>query len=135
MGKFLEPTKIEPELSGLPEPKSSTKPQYVLPIGNLAIQVRQNESVLHFVFSLDVFFQSAIVFDKLNGAQGKTDLRDTLMSINSELAQGPLWLTEGDETTITEDLLARKIVSRLHQKHREIRGVRIQNLRILRVKK
>jgi hypothetical protein len=105
---------------------------YKMPLGGLAVQVLQRESIVHIVFDVDIYILGATEFEHLSGAGGKARLRDAAITAFSELAENTLWIKEEDEHSIKEEQLEKLIAKKLFTEFSSVRSAKINKLVIVR---
>lgn len=105
---------------------------YKMPIGKFTIQVLQPRSILHILMDVDVYLAGASEFERLNGLEGRMRLRDSTISIISDMAETTLWLEKGEEENINQEELAEEIVRKLHRTFGSVRTARINEFNFAR---
>lgn len=98
---------------------------YKMPLGRFTVQVMQPNNVLHIVIDMDVYLAGAGEFERLNGAEGRARLRDSAISVLSDMAETSLWVDEGEEYNIDRLKMTEEIVRKMHRNFDAIRTARI----------
>ncbi|MDC0739457.1 flagellar biosynthesis protein FlgH [Cognatishimia sp. SS12] len=124
-GQMLAPEPPAPEPAAVKAHVTKEEILYKMPIGKFTVQVLQPHSILHLLMDIDVYIAGASNFERLNGASGRTRLRDATVSIISDMAESSLWLEPGEEVNIDQALLAEDIVRKLHLRFQSVRTGRI----------
>lgn len=105
---------------------------YKMPIGKFTVQVLQPYSILHVLMDVDVYLAGASEFERLNGLEGRNRLRDSTISIMSDMAETTLWLEKGEEEHIDQDALVEELVRKLHRTFGAVRTARINEFNFAR---
>lgn len=132
LGKMMAPEPVE---AAVPAEEMAEKPGeavsmpeeilYKMPLGKFTIQVMQPDNLLHLVIDMDVYLAGAGEFERLNGAEGRARLRDSAISILSDMAETTFWVDEGDEHNMDRLVLIDEIVRKMHRDFTAIRTARI----------
>lgn len=101
---------------------------YKMPLGKFTVQVMQPKDIVHIVIDLDVYLAGAGEFERLNGAEGRSRMRDAAIGILSDMAETTLWLDEGEENNLDDRALVEEIVRNMHRDFAAIRTARINQL-------
>ncbi len=127
-----EPVPAEEEAEPLKVHVVEQEILYKMPIGKFTVQVLQPRSILHILMDVDVYLAGASEFERLNGLEGRMRLRDSTISIISDMAETTLWLEKGEEEEINQEELAEEIVRKLHRNFGAVRTARINEFNFAR---
>ncbi len=131
LGKMMAPPPaVEPAEEQAPAEAVATPKEilYKMPLGKITIQVMQPKDVLHIVVDFDVFIAGAAEFERLNGANGRSRLRDATISIVSDMAESTLWVEKGEEENLDRTEMSAEIVRKLHREFASIRTAQINEM-------
>lgn len=101
---------------------------FKMPLGKVTIQVIRARRVLHVLIDLDVYLEGAAAFERMNGAEGRTRLRDATIEAVSDISETALWYVDGGEVRVSNEELAERIAFKLNRKFEEVRHVEILTL-------
>ena len=124
--RFMRPQQAPP-----PENPSVEKPKKLLfkmPLGKFTMQILQSDSTLHLAFDLDVYVMGANAFQSINGAVGRTKLRDATVTAIAELAETDQDLADAQDDDERKQQLTERLVRKLYVDFPEIRTARINKL-------
>lgn len=99
----------------IPEAEAPPPPLYKMPLGGFTMRVARKERVVHLVVDLDLFMLGATDFGKMNGALGKTRLRDAAVTAFAGLAESSRWSDPDSFAIHDKRLLEEDIVRKLHE--------------------
>jgi hypothetical protein len=98
---------------------------FKMPLGKFTLQVVENKRILHMLMDLDVYIAGNANFEKMNGAMGRAQFRDTTISEIAEMAETAMWVREENINDLDRRFLAEQIVRRLYQTYPSVRTARI----------
>lgn len=125
VGTFLAP-KPTPAPGKIAE--SPREILYKLPLGRFTVQIMHPRRLVHIQFNMDVYVAGAGDFEAINGLQGRTKLRDAVIAVVSDLAEGTLWAVDSRDSEIDQEDLARQIVLGIYPDFPMVRSARIEGL-------
>ncbi len=127
LGKMMAPPPAEPEPAPIEAHATAEEILYKMPLGKFTIQVMQPKDILHIMIDFDVYIAGASEFERLNGSNGRTRLRDSTISIVSDMAETTLWIDHGEEKNLDHAELAADITRKLHRQFGAIRTAKINS--------
>lgn len=130
-GFFAEPYLFRPPPPTSPSEVDGGKPAevlYKMPLGKFTLQVVQRKRSVHLLFDIDVYMAGSANFEKMNGAMGRAELRDTTIREIAEMAETALWANTEDLETLDKRFLAEEIVRQLYLTYPMVRTARVNQL-------
>ncbi|WP_372884245.1 flagellar biosynthesis protein FlgH [Shimia sp.] len=129
-GYFAEPFLFrppEPEVTAEDGQAPAPPPQtlFKMPLGKFVLQMSHKKRRMHLLFDVDIYIAGAANFEKMNGAMGRAQLRDTTIREISEMAEAALWIDIDDIENLDRRFLAEQLVRQLYLTYPMVRTARI----------
>ncbi len=103
---------------------------FKMPLGHFTMLFKSSRQYINLKIDLDVYVMGARSFSEINGAVGRTTLRDAAVGALSEIAATSPNIMDSNDKDLIKRELSEQIVRKLYTKFPSVRTARINSILI-----